>query len=265
MKNLAATMIRIEHPAPHVLQVTLNRPEVANAANTQMTHELIALLRYLEEEDHDIRCVVLTGAGEKAFCAGGDMKERRSMSEHDWSQQHRIVERMVRCFIECPVPIIAAINGAAYAGGLELALCCDLIYAAEHARFALTEASIGIMPGAGGTQNLSRRVGVARAKEIILTAQPFSAAQAREWGLVLEVFPSAELAASVLAKAGQIAANAPLSVRQAKHAIQLGSEMDLASGLRFEIEAYNKLITSQDRQEGVKAFAEKRKPQFVGR
>lgn len=263
--NISTEMIQIEYPLDHVLRVTLNRPEVANAANTQMTRELISVLRYLEEEEHDIRCMILTGAGDRAFCAGGDMKERRSMSENDWSHQHRIIERMVRCFLDCPIPVIAAINGAAYAGGLEMAMCCDLIYAADHARFALTETSLGIMPGAGGTQNLARRVGVARAKEIILTAQPFSAAQAREWGLVLDVFPTADLASAVLVKAERIAGNAPLSVRQAKHAIQLGSELDLASGLRFEIEAYNKLITSQDRQEGVRAFAEKRKPRFVGR
>src|SRR5690606_15733313 len=139
-----------------------------------------------------------TGAGDRAFCAGGDMKERRTMSEADWGRQHRIVERLVRTFVDCPIPTIAAINGSAYAGGLELALCCDLIYAADHAKFALTETSIGIMPGAGGTQNLSRRVGESRAKEIILTAEPFSAEQARARGLVLDTVPGDRLQEHVL-------------------------------------------------------------------
>src|SRR5690606_660149 len=126
--------------------VTLNRPEVANAANTRMTLELISIFRQLDEEDHDIRCVIFTGAGDRAFCAGGDLKERSTMSENDWSRQHRIIERMVRTFLDCPIPTIGAVNGAAYGGGLELALCCDMLYAADHARFALTETSIGIMP-----------------------------------------------------------------------------------------------------------------------
>ena len=117
----------------------------------------------------------MTGAGDKAFCAGGDLKERQGMTDETWQAQHLLFERMIRAFIGCPVPVIGAINGAAYAGGCELALCCDFLYAAETARFALTEVTLGIMPGAGGTQNLPRAVGERRAKEIILTGRPFSA------------------------------------------------------------------------------------------
>jgi len=163
------------------------------------------------------------------------------------------------------VPVIAAINGPAYAGGLEMTLMCDFIYAVRSARFALTEVTLGIMPGAGGTQNLPRAVGERRAKEIILTGQPFSAEQAFEWGLVNRLCEPDELLQSVMTTARTIAQNAPLSVRQAKKSISLGLQMDLRTGLRFEVEAYNQLIGTEDRTEGVRAFNEKRKPQFRGR
>jgi enoyl-CoA hydratase/carnithine racemase len=130
---------------------------------------------------------VLTGTGDKAFCAGGDLKERRGMTDEAWTRQHVIFERMVRALIDCPVPIIGAVNGAAYGGGCEIAGCCDFLYAAESARFALTEVTLGIMPGGGGTQTLPRAVGERRAKELILTGKPFTAAEAHAWGLVNEV------------------------------------------------------------------------------
>ena len=138
------------------------------------------------------------------------------MSDETWRRQHAIVEQMVRAIIDCPIPVIAAVNGAAYAGGMEIALACDFVYAAEHARFALTEVTLGIIPGAMGTQNLPRAVGVRRAKEIILTGTPFTADQALEWGMVNKVVPGDQLMDEALATARKIAANAPVSARQAK-------------------------------------------------
>ncbi|MGH7248322.1 MAG: enoyl-CoA hydratase/isomerase family protein, partial [Pseudomonadota bacterium] len=163
------------------------------------------------------------------------------------------------------IPIIAAVNGAAYAGGCEMALACDFIFASEHARFALTEVMLGIMPGAGGTQTLVRAAGERRAKEIILTAKPFTAAEAQQWGIVNRVFPSAELVPSALATAGIIARNAPISVRQAKQAISRGLNMSLWDGLAFEIEAYHRTISTEDRREGIASFNEKRPPNFKGK
>ena len=193
----------------------------------------------------------MTGAGDKAFCAGGDLKERQGMTDEQWQAQHLLFERMIRAFIGCPVPVIGAINGAAYAGGCELALCCDFLYAAETARFALTEVTLGIMPGAGGTQNLPRAVGERRAKEIILTGRPFTAAEAFEWGMVNRLCAPERLLDETLETARRIADNAPISVRQAKHAIHYGLQMDLASGMMFEIEAYNRMVPTEDRREGM--------------
>src|SRR5580704_8577408 len=153
--------IRVDEQGSGLTVVTLNRPDVANAMNTQMGYDLLAFFDGVNADPLAHRCIVLTGAG-----------------------QHLLFERAIRTFIACPVPVIGAINGAAYAGGCELALCCDFVYAAETARFALTEVSLGIMPGAGGTQNLPRAVGERRAKEIILTGRPFSAKEAHEWGMV---------------------------------------------------------------------------------
>ena len=161
--------------------------------------------------------------------------------------------------------MIAAINGHAYAGGLESVLVCDFAYAVSFARFALTEVSLGIMPGGGGTQTLPRVVGERRAKEIILTAKPFTAAQALEWGVVNRVCEPNDLMPAVIETAEAICANAPLSVRQAKKSIHNGLQMDLKRGLMFEIEAYNRLVDTEDRREGVLAYNEKRKPNFQGR
>jgi len=171
---------RVEDRGEGLLLLTLNRPEFANAMNTQMGRDLLAFFDEINAAPSKQRCIVLTGAGERAFCAGGDLKERNGMTDEAWQDQHLLFERMIRAFIGCPVPVIGAVNGAAYAGGCELALCCDFVYAAETARFALTEVTLGIMPGAGGTQNLPRAVGERRAKEIILTGRPFTAARGVE-------------------------------------------------------------------------------------
>jgi enoyl-CoA hydratase/carnithine racemase len=257
--------IRAEDRGGGLLLLTLDRPRVANALNTQMGRDLLAFFNAVNAAPAQYRCIVLTGAGERAFCAGGDLKERNGMTDEEWQDQHLLFERMVRAFLACPVPVIGAVNGAAYAGGCELALCCDFIYAAETARFALTEVTLGIMPGAGGTQNLPRAVGERRAKEIILTGRPFTAQEAHDWGMVNRLCPAEKLVADALETARRIADNAPLSVRQAKHAIHLGLQMDLASGMLLEIEAYNRMVPTRDRREGIASFNEKRRPRFTGR
>jgi enoyl-CoA hydratase/carnithine racemase len=257
--------LKLEDDGEHVLVVTLNRPEVLNAINTQMGRDQLDLWTRLTAEPGTLRCVVLTGAGERAFCAGGDLKERDGMSDATWRAQHEIFERSFMALMECPLPVIAAVNGHAYGGGLETALGCDFIYASRGARLALSEVRLGIMPGGGGTQNLPRAVGERRAKELILATQAFTAEQGLEWGLINRVCEPEKLLADTLETARAIAENAPLSVRQAKKSIHQGLQMDLLTGYRFEIEAYNRLVTTEDRLEGVRAFNEKRKPRFTGR
>ena len=257
--------LTVETVQDHTVLVTLNRPEVANAMNTQMGLDLLEVFDGFCAAPNKQRCIVVTGAGTKAFCAGGDLKQRNGMTDEQWMDQHLIFERFIRAMIDCPVPMIAAVNGAAYAGGLEISLCCDFIYAAEHARFALTEVTLGIMPGAGGTQNLPRAVGARRAKEIMLTGKPFSVQEALDWGMVNKICPGETLLKEALATAAAIATNAPISTRQLKQSVNMGLNMDLRSGMMFEIEAYNRMVPTDDRREGIRAFNEKRKPVYKGR
>ena len=248
----------------HILKITLNRPQVGNALNTQMGRDLYDLWSRLTEDAGDVRCAVLTGAGERIFCAGGDLKERNGMTRQQWVRQHELFERMAWTLTDLPLPVIAAVNGHAYGGGFETILSCDFAYASSAARFALTEVTLGIMPGAGGTQNLPRAMGGRRAKELLMTGRPFTAQQALEWGMLNRVCEPETLMEAVLATAAKIAENAPLSVRQIKQSVNVGLQMDLASALMFEIEAYNRLPPTADRREGVNAFNEKRKPAFKG-
>ncbi|HEY3916387.1 MAG TPA: enoyl-CoA hydratase-related protein [Stellaceae bacterium] len=261
--------IRTDTPAPFVLRVTLDRSEVANAFNTQMMRDLLALWQEVAiktaSDAEAPRCVVLTGAGERAFCAGADLKERNTLSEEQWMAQHVIIEQQFAALIDCPLPVICAANGHAFAGGLEMLLACDFAYAMKDARFALTEVTLGLMPGAGGTQTLPRSVGERRAKEIILTGKPFEAAQALEWGVVNALYERDALMPAAIETASRIANNAPLAVKEARRSIHGGLQRDLAAAMRFEIECYNKLVPTEDRREGVRAFNEKRKPQFKGR
>ena len=257
--------LAVAHEGEHVLRVTLNRPQALNALNTRMSEELRALWERLAADAGPIRCAVLTGAGERAFCAGADLKERDGMTVEAWRLQHEGFERSFVALVECPVPVIAAVNGHAFGGGLELALCCDFIFAARGARFALPEVTRGLMPGGMGTQNLPRAIGERRAKELILSGRPIEAEEAAAWGIANRVCEPAKLLAEALAAAQAIADNAPLSVRQAKRSIHYGLDMDLLTGYRFEIEAYNRLVDTDDRREGVRAFVEKRKPRFVGK
>jgi len=252
-----------DHPEAHVLRVTLNRPDAANAMNTQMGQDLLALFSQLLLDPGATRVVVLTGAGARAFCAGGDLRQRDGMTDQAWRLQPMIFEQTFHAIMECPVPVVAAVNGAAYGGGCEMALHCDFIHASEGARFALTETGLGIIPGGGGTQNLPRAVGARRARELIFAASLFTAAEAAAWGMVNRVWPAEGLMPGVLALARAMAANSPLALRQAKRAIAIGSETDLRTGLAIEIEAYNRTVTAPDRLEGVRAFNEKRPPRFA--
>ena len=263
---MEVSTLALDSPTDQILVVTLDRPESSNAFNTQMARDLITVFEDIALHPNKHRIVVLTGRGDKAFCAGGDLKERNGMSDSDWQQQHLVFERMIRAVIDCPVPLIGAVNGAAYGGGCELVAALDFVYAVEHARFAQTETRIGIIPGIGGTQNLARAIGERRAKEFIFSGKSFTAMQAQQWGLVNAVFPTVEsLQDSALEIALKIAANAPVAVRQAKQAVHRGLQMSLSDGMAFEIEAYNRLVSSEDRREGVLAFNEKRDPVFTGK
>lgn len=257
--------IRLSEAGNGVVVVTLNRPEVRNALNTKMGEELRELFVPLKFSPGDLRCIIITGEGPHAFCAGGDLKERNGMSNDTWRLQHAVFEEAYYAVMDCSVPVIAAVNGAAYAGGCELALACDFIYAAKGVRFALTEVTIGIMPGGGGTQNLPRAVGERRAKELILTGRPFTAEQAYEWGMVNAVTSFENLMPEALSVAEKIGKNAPISVRQAKKSIHYGLQADLQTGLMIEVQAYERMISTEDRQEGILAFNEKREPAFMGR
>jgi enoyl-CoA hydratase len=255
----------VETPEPGIMVVTMNRPERLNAMNTAMMTELRDLFTALYVTPHVANCIVLTGAGERGFCPGADLKERDGMTDDVWRRQHAVVEQFIRAMHTCPIPIIAAVNGVAMGGGCEIALACDFIYAAEHARFAFPEVTRGIMPGAAGPQNLPRACGVRRAKEIMLTGLPFSAAEALDWGIANRLCTAEGLMPQALETARVIAANAPIGVRSAKKSLDKATELDRASGYEFEITAYNLTVPTEDRLEGVRAFNEKRKPVFKGR
>jgi enoyl-CoA hydratase/carnithine racemase len=250
-----------------LLIVTLNRPDEGNAVNTQMGIDLLDLWTGLVRagEGGSTRCVVLTGAGESAFCAGGDMKERAGMSDEAWHHQHEIFEQTLWTMMECPVPVIAAVNGKAFGGGLEMILAADFAYGVDSTQLWFPEVMIGIIPGVGGTTTLPRIVGQRRANEIIFSGKAFGASEALEWDIFNRVCSAADLMPVVIATAENIAGNAPLAVRQAKKAIHQGLQMDVRSALRFEVEAYNRLTGTEDRREGVAAWNEVRKPKFKGR
>ena len=255
----------LEQPQDHVLQITINRPERRNAMNTQVGRDMLDVFSSLLLDPGDARTVILTGTGDKAFCAGGDLKERDGMTDQEWRLQHAIFEQAVYQLIDCPIPVIAAVNGSAFGGGCEMALAADFIYAADSARFALTEVTLGIIPGCGGTQNLPRAAGSRRAKEILYTGTPFTASEGLEWGIINKVTSAEELLPASLETAARMAGNGPLALRQLKRSVNLGMGTDLTTALGIEVEAYNRLVPTEDRHEGVLAFNEKRKANFVGR
>ena len=262
----AAPLVRIDR-REHVAFLTLDRPTAANALSKGLVAELERAFAALaaEVKDGGLRAVVLTGAGDKVFCAGADLKERRAMTlDETWAFLDEL-NRLMDTVAAFPRPVIAAINGAAFGGGLELALAADLRIAADHVEMGLTEVRLGIIPGAGGTQRLARLLGVAAAKELILTGRRIGAARALALGLVSEVVPSGELAAAAARLATEIASAGPLATGAAKRAIDGGIDLPLADGLALEAVCYEEVLTSDDRNEALAAFAEKRAPIFKGR
>jgi enoyl-CoA hydratase len=257
--------MRVEEPEAGLWIVSFNRPEVYNALNTDTSRDMKTIFGPLAFHPGDLRCVIFTATGDKAFSAGGDLKQRKGMTDDEWREQHAIIEEGAYSVINCAVPVICAVNGLAYGGGCELALCCDFIYAVNTAKFALPEVTRGIMPGAGGTQNMPRVMGSPRAKEIMFTGKPFTAKQAYEWGMVNKLCEPGKLMDDALETARTIVRNAPVSVQMIKKAVNTGTQTDLTSALTIEIAAYNRTVTTQDRLEGVLAFNEKRPPAFKGR
>jgi methylglutaconyl-CoA hydratase len=243
--------------------VTLNRPDARNALSRQLNLDLIRLAAELGD-DPWVRAVVLTGAGEGVFCAGADLKERKGVPAAQTRPFIDAISGACNAWAALPRPTICAMNGSAFGGGLELALACDFRIAVEGAAFALTEVRLGIMPGAGGTQRLPRLIGVAAAKELILLGRRIDAARALDLGLVLSVVPPAQLATAATGLVDELAACAPRSVAMAKSAIDRGLDVVLDEGLRIERDCYNVTLYTEDRNEGLRAFAEKRPPQFSG-
>jgi enoyl-CoA hydratase/carnithine racemase len=248
----------------HVLTVELHRPEALNALNTALGEDLRACFQGRAAAG-GVRAVVLTGAGERAFCVGGDLKERQGMTDEAWRAQHVVFEEAAAAVRRCPAPVIAAVEGFAFGGGLELAVLADFIVASETAVFAVPETTLGIFPGIGGTQLLPRIVGTPLAKELIFTGRRLDVLEAKAAGLVNHVVPKGGARARALEIATTIARNGPVAVRQAKKAIAYGVETDLETAMVLAIEAYNVTVATEDRLEGVRAFNEKRPPSFKGR
>jgi enoyl-CoA hydratase len=251
-------------PDGFVVTVTLNRPEQMNAMNTGMGEDLLACFDALNH-DREVRAIVFTGAGDKAFCAGGDLKERNEMTDETWRAQHVIFEQGAFRVLNCPVPVIAAVEGFALAGGCELCVLSDFVVASETAVFGVPEVTLGIFPGIGGTQLLPRILGAPLAKELIFTGRRMKADEAKAAGLVNHLVPAGHAKAKAHEIATRIAQNGPIAVRQAKKAIVHGLETNLETGMILAIEAYNRTVITEDRLEGVRAFNEKRKPKFTGR
>lgn len=250
----------------NVRLLRLNRPDALNS----MSRNLLSRLEFeigRASSDPDLRCLILTGTG-RAFCTGADLKERATM---DSTEVGDFLNRIHQLFIKLdrlPVPIIAALNGFALGGGLELSLCADIRIAVsddeKNMKLGLTETSLGIIPGAGGTQRLSRTIGLPRAKELVLTARLISARRALEIGLVHEIVPMETLEKRAIALSMEITRNAPIALRQAKMALDRGFDTDLLSGLKIERECYQATIPTADRLEALNAFIEKRQPEFQG-
>jgi enoyl-CoA hydratase/carnithine racemase len=257
------TPLVLETREDGILLWTLNRPEALNAFDRPLLQALGRTVA-AAHDDRSLRCAILTGAGGKAFAAGADLKERRGMTLDETRAFVRLISSTFDAVARLPFPTIAAVNGVAFGGGLELALACDLRILAESAQVGLLETSVGIMPGAGGTQRLTRLVGPARAKEIIYTARRLGAAEALALGLANRVVPASEVLVAARALACEIAAQAPIAVRQSKHAIDAGMDLDLAAGLELEQRAYEVLLETRDRLEGLAAFADKRPPRYRG-
>ncbi|MCP3944285.1 MAG: enoyl-CoA hydratase [Desulfobacteraceae bacterium] len=244
--------------------LTLNRPQVMNCLNFDLLYALQNQIDTIQYRT-DIRCVIITGFGEKSFCAGADLKERATLPPDKVKEFIFTIRNLLTSIQNLPLPVIAAINGIALGGGTEVALASDIRIAASTASMGLTETRLAIIPGGGGTQRLPRIIGVAKAKELIFTGRRVDADEALEIGLVNQVVPRQNLLDTCMEMADMIAQTGPIAVEMAKYAIDKGIETDLATGLAIESNAYRVTIPTEDRIEGLTAFREKRKPVYKGR
>ncbi|MFJ5301550.1 enoyl-CoA hydratase/isomerase family protein [Streptomyces sp. NPDC088350] len=246
-----------------VAELVLDRPKAMNAVSTAMAGSIAAACTALAA-DRDVRVTVVTSSHERAFCVGADLKERNSLSDAELVRQRPVARGAYTGVLELPMPAIAAVHGFALGGGFELALSCDLIVADRTAVVGLPEVSVGVIPGGGGTQLLPRRVGAARAAELIFTARRLEAEEAAGLGLVDVLVEAGRDREEALALGSRIAANSPVGLRAAKRALRLGHGLDLRTGLEVEDAAWRAVAFSGDRAEGVAAFNEKRKPEWPG-
>ncbi|WP_432097580.1 enoyl-CoA hydratase/isomerase family protein [Streptomyces sp. bgisy100] len=247
----------------HVAELVLDRVKAMNAVSTAMARSLTEACATLAA-DRSARVVVVSSSHERAFCVGADLKERNSLSDAELVRQRPYTRAAYTAVLELPMPTVAAVHGFALGGGFEIALACDLIVADRTAVVGLPEVSVGVIPGGGGTQLLPRRVGAARAAELVFTARRVEAPEARELGLVDELVAAGEDRTEALALAARIAGNSPVGLRAAKRAMRLGHGLDLAAGLEVEDAAWRSVAFSGDRAEGVAAFNEKRTPDWPG-
>jgi enoyl-CoA hydratase/carnithine racemase len=244
--------------------LTMNRPEVMNSLNFGLLYAIRDQIDSLQYKSA-VRCVIITGAGDKSFCAGADLKERATLSPDEVKKFIITIRNLLTSIQNLPMPVISAVNGIALGGGTEVALASDIRIASENASMGLTEARLAIIPGGGGTQRLPRIIGVAKAKELIFTGRRVNAKEALEIGLVNKVTSPENLMDECMEMADMIAQTGPIAVEMAKYAIDKGIETDLATGLAIESNAYRVTIPTEDRIEGLKAFKEKRKPCYKGR
>lgn len=250
--------------AAGVATLTINRPQALNALNSEVLTELASAL-YQLEYDPAVKVVVLTGAGEKAFVAGADIKEMAGMNSFEGHQFALKGQHVMMAMEKMKTPVIAAVNGFALGGGLELALACDFIYASERAKLGFPEVTLGIIPGFGGTQNLARLIGKSRANELIFTGKMITADKALAWGIVNELFPPEGLLTKARETAAAIAGAGTLGVAYAKNAIANGLNMVKEDGFRYEASLFGVLFATEDQKEGMGAFVEKRKAEFKGK
>ena len=246
-----------------IATITLNRRQAANALSKDLLKQLKDTLNSLRN-DRQIRCIIITGSGEKVFCAGADLKERKELTESEIRHAVSLIGQTFSLIETMPQPVIASINGLALGGGMELALACDVRIASTNASFALPETSLGIIPGAGGTQRLPRLIGIAKAKELIFTGKRIIATDAEKLGLITKAVPPLALMEETKQLAQTIIRNAPIALAEAKKAIHYGMQTDLQTGLQIEEWCYDVTIPTKDRIEGLRAFAEKRQPQYKG-
>ena len=247
-----------------IATITLNRPEALNAFSKEVIDEVLQALEDIRN-DENVRVVVLTGAGEKAFSAGADIKAMKGMNALKARELSLMGEKLCSSLENLEKPVIAAINGYALGGGLEVAMACDLRIASENARMGQTEINIGLIPGWGGTQRLTRLVGKTKAKELVFTGKMIDAKTAEQLGIVNMVFPAEEFREKVRQFAKELAAKAPVALRVAKALINKGADMSLDSAIALEREGFGVVGSTEDLQEGVSAFTEKRKPTFKGK